>query len=136
MSARPVVRVGVRAAGLAARAAALTAGGTLCATGFTWRSAQPAPGPPSVRIAEAAADFSIDGRSLGAFLDWYARAAGLTVVFVAPASRAAVDRTILRGSIAGLTPAQALDAVMATTRFRYDASVPGELRIYNGHRGG
>ncbi|MDE2306319.1 MAG: FecR domain-containing protein [Gammaproteobacteria bacterium] len=74
-------------------------------------------------------DFAIDGRPLSAFLDWYAREEGLRLVLVPPLSRPQVERTILSGSISGLTPRQALDAVMATTRFDYDTSTPGELRI-------
>jgi hypothetical protein len=36
---------------------------------------------------------------------------------------------VLSGSVAGMTPDQALDAVMASTRFEYDKKIPGELRI-------
>jgi len=64
-----------------------------------------------------------------AFLDWVARETGRTLTFVGPASRADTERTTLNGSISGLTAMQALDAVLATTRFRYDVTVPGQLRI-------
>lgn len=74
-------------------------------------------------------DFSIDGRSFAAFLDWYARETGRTLVFVPPANRAGADRATLNGSIAGLTPEQALDAVVPTTRFQCDVSRPGQVRI-------
>ena len=74
-------------------------------------------------------DFPIEGRPLSAFLDWFVRETGRTVVFVPPTTRADTDQTTLNGSISGLTPQQALDAVLATTRFRYDVTVPGQLRI-------
>ena len=74
-------------------------------------------------------DFPIEGRPLSAFLDWFARETGRILVFLPPTTRADSDRTTLSGSISGLTPQQALDAVLATTRFRYDVTVPGQLRI-------
>jgi hypothetical protein len=80
-------------------------------------------------VSEFVPDFPIDGRPLSAFLDWVARETGRTLSFVGPASRADTDHTTLNGSISGLTPLQALDAVLATTRFRYDVTVPGQLRI-------
>ncbi len=74
-------------------------------------------------------DFPIDGRSLADFLAWYARETGLRLVLLGGRTAAAVGHTTLSGSIAGLTPNQALAAVMATTGFEYDMTVPGELRI-------
>ena len=74
-------------------------------------------------------DLPIDGRPLSAFLDWYAHEMGLHLVLVGQGTAAALRHTRLSGSIAGLTPNQALVAVMATTRFEYDTKVPGELRI-------
>jgi ferric-dicitrate binding protein FerR (iron transport regulator) len=74
-------------------------------------------------------DFPIDGRSLADFLDWYARETGLKLVLLGGTTARAVSHTTLSGSIAGLTPNQALAAVIATTGFEYDMTVPGELRI-------
>jgi ferric-dicitrate binding protein FerR (iron transport regulator) len=74
-------------------------------------------------------DFPIAGRSLADFLAWYTRETGLKLVLVGRATSAALSRTTLSGSIAGLTPNEALAAVMATTGFGYDMSVPGELRV-------
>ena len=73
--------------------------------------------------------FSIEGQSLSVFLAWFARETGRTLVYVAPTTHSDTDRTTMNGSAAGLTPAQALDAVLATTRFRCDLSVPGEMRV-------
>ncbi len=80
-------------------------------------------------VSEFSPSFPIDGRPLSAFLSWYARETGLTLVLPDPGIRAELDRTILSGNVIGLSPAQALAAVMATTRFEYDMNTPGELRI-------
>ncbi len=80
-------------------------------------------------VSDFAPNFSIDGRPLSAFLVWYARETGITLVLHSPVTQADLDRTTLSGSISGLSPAQSLAAVMATTRFEYDMNVPGELRI-------
>jgi ferric-dicitrate binding protein FerR (iron transport regulator) len=74
-------------------------------------------------------DFPIDGRSLADFLAWYTRETGLKLVLLGGTTAVAVSHTTLSGSIAGLTPNQALAAIMATTGFEYDMTVPGELRI-------
>jgi ferric-dicitrate binding protein FerR (iron transport regulator) len=74
-------------------------------------------------------EFSIEGQSLSVFLDWFARETGRTLVFISPANRSDTDRTTLNGSISGLTPLQALNAILATTRFQCDLSVPGDIRI-------
>lgn len=74
-------------------------------------------------------DFPIDGRPLSDFLVWYTRETGIKLVLSDPQTAAAIRNTRLSGSISGLTPAQALAAVMATTRFEYDMTIPGELRI-------
>jgi len=54
---------------------------------------------------------------------------GLKLVLLGSGTAASVRHTVLSGSIAGMTPDQALVAVMATTHFEYDRKVPGELRI-------
>ena len=74
-------------------------------------------------------NFPIEGQPLSVFLDWFVRETGRSLVFVPPVTRADTDQTTLSGSISGLTPGQALAAVLATTRFRYDVTVSGELRI-------
>ena len=80
-------------------------------------------------VSDYVPEVYIDGRSLTTFLEWFARETGRTVVFVAPASRAAADQTVLSGRVSGLTPLQALDAVTATTSFRCDLTVPGQIRV-------
>ena len=80
-------------------------------------------------VSDLVPDFSIEGQPLSTFLDWFARETGRTLVFVPPATRAGAARTTLNGTISGLTPVEALEAVLATTRFRYDVAVPGQVRI-------
>ncbi len=74
-------------------------------------------------------EFFIEGQTLSVFLDWIARETGRTLVFVGPTSRVDTDRTTLNGNISGLTPVQALNAVLASTRFQCDLSVPGDIRV-------
>ena len=89
-----------------------------------------APYGPSWAWADALVpDFPIDGRPLSEFLAWYAHETGLRLVLVGADAATAVRRTVLSGTIAGLTPDQALAAVMATTGLDYDTTVSGELRI-------
>ena len=58
----------------------------------------------------------IDGRPLSEFLDWAGRELGHDIVFSTAEIAAEASAIIVHGSIAGLTPMQALDAVLATTR--------------------
>jgi ferric-dicitrate binding protein FerR (iron transport regulator) len=60
----------------------------------------------------------IDGRPLTEFLSWVGRELGREVVFRTPEDRTLADDVILNGTIDGLTPAQALEAVLETTQFR------------------
>ncbi len=68
------------------------------------------------------------GRKLGEFLSWSARELGLELHYAgdAGAAAAAVD---LSGSVEGMTPGAALQAVMATTNLAYRVQ-DGRLEIY------
>jgi ferric-dicitrate binding protein FerR (iron transport regulator) len=68
---------------------------------------------------QTAPAFDIDNHSLASFLDWLARETGRTVVYATPAAHAQAEQLVLRGSVADLTPDQALAAVLATTPFAY-----------------
>ena len=61
---------------------------------------------------------AIEGRSLRGFLEWAARERGLTLRFADDDARASAERVRLRGSIEGLTPSEALEAVLPTTGLR------------------
>jgi len=66
----------------------------------------------AVQLAPA---YDIENRSLASMLEWVARETGRTVRYASPDVRARAERLILRGSVSGLSPEQALDAVIATT---------------------
>ena len=71
---------------------------------------------------QAAPTFNIDNQTLTSFLDWVARETGRRVIYASPEARAKAEQLILRGSVDGMNPAQALAAVLATTQFAYSES--------------
>lgn len=73
--------------------------------------------------------FPIEGRSFEEFLRWFAHESGRRLQFDSPATEAAAADTRLSGSIAGLRPREALEAIEATTRFACDLSDPSTLRV-------
>jgi hypothetical protein len=75
---------------------------------------------------------AIDGRPLAAFLEWSARERGLGLRFRDEATRALAGRVLLRGSVAGLTPAEATDAVALTSGVR--VRVDGDRLLVEGER--
>lgn len=58
--------------------------------------------------------FELQGASLPAFLEWYARESGQTVSFAGPGDEARAREVVLSGSVAGLSPEEALQVVVAT----------------------
>ena len=66
-------------------------------------------------VAATAPAFEIEGRPLSQFLTWAARELGADVVYANAASEAEASRVLLSGSIVGLSPAEALTAVLPTT---------------------
>jgi ferric-dicitrate binding protein FerR (iron transport regulator) len=70
-------------------------------------------------VQAVAPEFDIEARTLADFLAWVARETGARVEFASPADADAAGTVRLRGSVRGLTPDQALRAVLATTRFDY-----------------
>jgi hypothetical protein len=79
-------------------------------------------------IAAVTPPYEIDQRPLPEFLAWAGRELGRDVVFATPASQAQAGQVILRGSVAGLTPDQAVDAVLVSTTLHAERS-PGRLTI-------
>ena len=67
---------------------------------------------------QAAPAFEIEGRSLAQFLAWAGRELGCEIVYATPEAKAESMRAVLNGSTAGLTPTEALAAVLPTTRLR------------------
>ena len=77
-------------------------------------------------IAAVTPPFDIDQRPLVEFLDWAGRELGREVSFATPAAEAEAGQVVLRGSVAGLTPDQAVDAVLVSTNLRAERT-PGRL---------
>ena len=69
-------------------------------------------------IATTTPAVDIEGRPLVDFLAWAGRELGREVVFESPQLRQEAAAIVVHGSVAGLTPQQALDAVLATTSVR------------------
>jgi ferric-dicitrate binding protein FerR (iron transport regulator) len=67
--------------------------------------------------AQLAPAFEIENKSLLDFLRWVARESGRELVFPDSESRMAAMRTELHGSIAGIAPLDAIQPIVATTRF-------------------
>ncbi|MEX2327537.1 MAG: FecR family protein [Pseudomonadales bacterium] len=81
-------------------------------------STVPANDPSWQWAQRAAAPFRIEGASLHDYLTWVAHETGEALLYDSPQAEQQADRTILHGSIAGLTPRESLDVVLATTDFR------------------
>jgi len=67
-------------------------------------------------ISRVAPTFVIDRRPLKEFLAWVGRELGQEIIFADARSESLAKTVILRGSIDGLTPEQALPAVLSTTK--------------------
>ena len=63
-------------------------------------------------VAELAEPFTLEGATVTSFLDWVRREEGLRWQIDDPTVRARADRIVLHGSIEGLTPGEALEAVL------------------------
>jgi ferric-dicitrate binding protein FerR (iron transport regulator) len=86
------------------------------------RSAVSAYGPAWDWTLEAAPPIDIEGLPLSRFLAWAARETGREVAYGSPAVEREAAGIVVHGSITGLTPPQALDAVLATTSVRAQAA--------------
>jgi ferric-dicitrate binding protein FerR (iron transport regulator) len=91
---------------------------TISAEGAVSRSAATRYGETWDWVASTTPAIDIDGRPLAQFLSWAGRELGREVVFATPEVAAESAAIVVHGSIAGLTPAEALDAVLATTSVR------------------
>lgn len=69
-------------------------------------------------IASTTPAIDIEGRPLAEFLEWAGRELGRDIMFATPDVQREAASIVVHGSIAGLTPQQALDAVLATTSVR------------------
>ena len=92
---------------------------SIAATGSDWEWAE-----------RAAPLFSVEGRTLGEFLDWVSREGAWTVTFADPRFSEAARATVLHGRpdlLKGLTPAEALDVVLPTCGLRH--RIDGDLVV-------
>jgi ferric-dicitrate binding protein FerR (iron transport regulator) len=65
-------------------------------------------------VQQIAPSFQLEGRPLGELLAWVGRESGWHVVFADPGRGASASSVTLHGSIEGLSPEQALNAVLPT----------------------
>jgi ferric-dicitrate binding protein FerR (iron transport regulator) len=86
------------------------------------RSSVPAYGAEWDWTLEAAPAIDIEGLPLAQFLAWAARETGRELVYASPKAEAEAAGIVVHGSITGLTPAEALDAVLATTSVHANAA--------------
>jgi ferric-dicitrate binding protein FerR (iron transport regulator) len=66
-------------------------------------------------LADVTPPFSIEDRTVEEFLVWAARETGRTVVYASPDAARQARSVTLRGTVEGLTPDEAVRAVLATT---------------------
>jgi len=89
----------------------------ISATGKQWAWAE-----------RAAPPFAVEGKTLGAFLDWVSREGAWDVTFADSRFAEAARATVLSGKpdlLKGLTPAEALDVILPTCRLRHRIDIGG-----------
>jgi ferric-dicitrate binding protein FerR (iron transport regulator) len=95
---------------------------TISNDGRVERGRVPAYGTAWDWTMEVAPSIDIDGMPLAQFLAWAARETGRQIAYASPEVEREAARIVVNGSIAGLTPPEALNAVLETTRVRAQAS--------------
>lgn len=91
---------------------------TISSDGGIARAPTPLYGESWDWIAGATLTIDIEGLPLAEFLAWAARELGREVVYASAGLESGAADIVVHGSISGLTPLQALDAVLATTSVR------------------
>lgn len=91
---------------------------TISSTGSVTRSSVAPYGGRWQWVLATAPSFDIEGHTLADFLSWAGRELGRDVVFASPDAEAEAARVRLSGSIGGLSPDDALAAVLPTTPMR------------------
>jgi hypothetical protein len=110
-------RVALDGGGVQGTAAVLTAAGeelVVRADGRLVRGVIPSHGPTWEWVVATAPMLDIEGVPVRDFLDWIARETGLRVEFADAEAAAVADTVTLHGSIARLTPTQALGPVLSS----------------------
>ena len=84
----------------------------------------------SWRWAESVApEFAIEGRSLDEFLTWAGRETGRKIVYTSADAAREAETTLLKGSVAGLTPEAAVTAVFASEPGLRQQIAGGQIRV-------
>jgi len=83
-------------------------------SGVTHRSTVPPDDPSWFWTESIAPPFDLDGRTLRSFLDWASRETGLTIDLRGASSSTDPDSIVLHGTTRGMTPREAIDAVLPT----------------------
>ena len=83
-------------------------------TGRMTRRSVPIFGPDWDWVLAVAPAFELEGRSLDSFLSWVTRETGWSPAFSDPETATSAADVVLHGSITGMRPDQALDAVLPT----------------------
>jgi len=86
-------------------------------------------GPAWEWVVATAPRLDIEGLPVRAFLDWIARETGLRVEFADAEAAALADSVVLHGSVAHLTPAEALGPVLASAGLGHRIS-NGKLIVF------
>jgi ferric-dicitrate binding protein FerR (iron transport regulator) len=95
---------------------------TITPDGRVERGSVSAYGPAWDWTLEAAPPIDIEGMPLSQFLAWAARETGRDIRYASHDIEREAAGIVVHGSIAGLTPPEALDAVLATTSVRAQVS--------------
>ena len=99
---------------------------TIAGDGAIQRSSVAGHGASWDWVASTTPGIDIEGLTLAQFLDWAGRELGCAIDFATPDIAVEATGIVLHGSIAHLTPEQAIETVFATTRLRGDV---GDGRI-------
>jgi ferric-dicitrate binding protein FerR (iron transport regulator) len=82
------------------------------------RSTLPAHSDHWAWVGAVTPPFPIEGKSVADFLAWAGRETGRSIDYASPEVARQASGIVLRGSVAGLTPEQAVSAVLSTTPLR------------------
>jgi hypothetical protein len=80
-------------------------------------------------ITDVASQFDLEGAVVPEFLDWAARELGITGEYEYPAMRDRVGHIVLHGSIDGLTPDEALAAVLPRYGLAFEYRERGRILV-------
>jgi hypothetical protein len=97
-------------------------------SGGVTRRAFPVHGPEWAWVLSLAPAFEMDGRSLHELASWASREAGWQLVYLDAGSRRRAEGAVLRGSVRGARPDEAVVAVIPSTGLRHELKA-GVLRI-------